>query len=431
MVGKPSWPWKLPSAFLKNTAGLYLDTFTSYLFPLITLPYVVRVLGARGFGLVAFAQSFVSYVNVIVDFALALSGTRAVAQCAHDRRQTSQIVANAVALRLALATSFLPVVFFLCLAFAPFREAQLIIFILYATAFATALSTSWLFLALEEMWLLSRVNLVINVGVIVGIFALVRSPEDIKVYAVLLAAGPVAGSLASLFLAFRRFSLSFTLPTGAGILSTARQGAALFLSQASIALYTTGNSFLLGTLASKEAVGYFAAADKVVRAVLRLVSPLTTAIFPRMVHAAQRSAAELRTKARTVLLLYGTLGAGLTLGLWLSAPWLVRLFFGPGFSPATGVLRILSAIVFLVACSNVLGVHVLLPARRDRAFTAITVAAGAFNVLFAWLLVPHWQAQGMAWAVVSSEALVTLAMAAVGWKLLVSKPLGKGNGVKG
>ncbi|MFN3412631.1 MAG: flippase [Thermoanaerobaculum sp.] len=431
MAEKPSWPWKLPSAFLKNTAGLYLDTFTSYLFPLITLPYVVRVLGARGFGVVAFAQSFVSYVNVMVDFALTLSGTRAVAQCAHDREQSSQVVANALALRLALAIAFFPVVMVLCHSFAAFREAKAIILILYATAFATALSASWVFLAFEAMWLLARINFVINVAVIVGIFALVRSPEDTETYAALLAAGPLAGSVASLFLAFRWFSLCFKRPTWAGVARTARQGGMLFLSQLSIALYTTGNAFLLGTLASKEAVGYFAAADKVVRAVLRLVSPLTTAIFPRMVHAAQRSTEELAARARTVLSLYGALGASLALALWFGAPWVVGVFFGPGFSPAGAVLRISSTILFLVALSNVLGVHVLLPAGRDRAFTAITVAAGAFNVLFAWLLVPRWQAQGMAWAVVSSEALVTLAMAAVGWKLLVTKRVGRGKAYEG
>lgn len=421
MVEKPSWSFKLSRSFVKNTAGLYLDTFTSYLFPLVTLPYVVRALGAHGFGVVAFAQSFVGYINVIVDFALALSGTRAVAQCAHDRGKTSQVVANALALRLALATAFFPAVWVLCHSFAVFREAKAAVLILYTTAFATALSANWLFLAFEAMWLLARINLVINVAVIIGIFSLVRSPEDIKIYAALLAAGPVAGSLASLVLAFRRFSLAPLWPKLSGVLSTARQGAALFLSQASIALYTTANPFLLGTLASKEAVGYFAAADKVVRAVLRLVAPLTTAIFPRMVHAAQRSAQELGAKARTLLSLYGVLGASLALGLWFSAPRVVGCFFGPGFSSATGVLRILSAIVFLVACSNVLGVHVLVPSGRDSAFTGITVAAGLCNVLLAWLLVPRWQAAGMAWAVLGSEALVTWMMATASWKLLVTK----------
>lgn len=431
MARKFSWPWKLSPTFVKNTAGLYLDTFTSYLFPLITLPYVVRVLGARGFGMVAFAQSLVSYINVIVDFALALSGTRAVAQCAHNRSQTSQVVTNALTLRLALATAFLPIIFVLCHSVAAFREARAIVFILYATAFATALSASWLFLAFEAMWFLARINLVINVAVIVGIFSFVRSPEDIQVYAALLAAGPLAGSLVSLVLAFRWFSLTPLPPSLSGVVRTARQGAALFLSQASIALYTTGNAFLLGTLASKEAVGYFAAADKVVRAVLRLVAPLTTAIFPRMVQAAQRSAQELGARARTLLLLYGALGASLALGLWLVAPWAVALFFGPGFSSAAAVLRIVSAIVFLVALSNVLGVHVLLPAGRDRAFTGITVAAGLTNVLLAWLLVPRWQAQGMAWAVVGSEALVTSMMATVSWELLVCRARVDGGTVAG
>lgn len=411
MTGKLSWPFKLSPTFVKNTAGLYLETFTSYLFPLITLPYVVRVLGARGFGTVAFAQSFVSYVNVFVDFALALSGTRAVAQCAHDRSQTSQLVANAIALRLALATAFLPAVFFSCHIFGVFREARSAIFILYATAFATALSASWLFLAFEAMWLLARVNFLINAAVIAGIFAFVRSPEDINVYAALLAAGPVAGSLVSLVLAFRRFALSPLLPRLSGILATARQGGLLLLSQASIALYTTGNSFLLGTLASKEAVGYFAAADKVVRAVLRLVAPLTTAIFPRMVQAAERSAEELASKARKLLGLYAGFGAVLVSGLWLTAPWVTGWFLGPDFSATVPVLRILSLIVFFNACTNVLGFHWLLPAGRDRAFTTITLLAGAGDVVLAWLLVPRWQAAGMAWAIVVTEVVVAVAMA--------------------
>ncbi|KDA53599.1 hypothetical protein EG19_05200 [Thermoanaerobaculum aquaticum] len=417
MVGKPSWPWKLPSAFLKNTAGLYLDTFTSYLFPLITLPYVVRVLGARGFGLVAFAQSFVGYLNVLVDFALAFSGTRAVAQCSPDRREISQVVANGLALRLGLATVFFPLVFFLCHSFAAFREAKTVVLILYLTSFATAISASWLFLAFEEMWVLARVNLLINLGVMAAIFTLVRSADDVVVYAAILAAGPLAGSVISLSLAFRRFPIAPILPRISGVLTMARTGFTLSLSQVLIALYTTGNSFILGTLASKETVGYFAAADKIVRAVLRLVAPLTTGIFPRMVHVAKRSVTELLSRTRLLLILYAVMGFGLTLLLWLSAPWVVPWFFGSSFSATVPVLRILSLIIFFNACTNVLGFHLLLPAGHDRAFTAITLIAGMVDVALAGLFVPNWQAVGMALAIVGTEAFVAAALAGAGWRL--------------
>lgn len=408
MVTNPRWFWKLPPRFVRNTAGLYLETFTSYLFPLVTLPYVVRVLGARGFGLVAFAQSFVSYLNVVVDFALSLSGTREVVQSCRDPQKVGRVVADALALRLGMALGFFPLVLLACHVFAALAEARLVILTLYVTSIATAASASWVFLAFEEMWLLARVNLLINLGVVAAIFALVRSADDVGVYAAILAAGPTAGSLASLILAFRRFSLRPVWPTLAGVLTIARKGWTLCLSQTAIALYTTGNSFLLGTLASKEAVGYFAAADKVLRAVLRLVSPLTTAIFPRMVAAAQRSAEDLGGRARKVLAGYAVMGAVFTAASWITAPWLVPWFFGSAFSPTVAVLRVASLVIFSVACSNVLGLHVLLPAGRDRAFTAITMAAGLGNVLLAFLLVPRLQAVGMAWAVVGSEALVAL-----------------------
>ncbi|MGC8916866.1 MAG: flippase [Thermoanaerobaculum sp.] len=414
-------------AFISNAAGLYLDTLTSYLFPLITLPYLVRVLGPKGFGLVAFAQSFTSYLSVVTDYAMTLTGTREVAQKREDPEMVSQALVDALALRLGLAVLLLPLVVGVVTNVPAFGEARSVISVLYLSVVASALSPTWLYLAFEGMWLLARINLGVNLAVIAAIFTLVRAPQDVLTYALILAFGPATASVAGLALAFRVFRLSPRWPRWQGILGVARSGFRLAFSQLAVCLYTTGNAAILGTFTSKEQVAYFAAADKVVRAVLRLISPLTTAIFPRMVRAASGSIRELMTKVRSLLVVYAGLGSVACLGLWAGAPAIIRWFYGPEFLPALVTLRVMSLIAVFIAASNVLGIHVLLPTGKDRVFTAITVAAGLANLAFARALVPRFQALGMAWSVVASEALVTGAMGVAVWK--TARENGRGGGL--
>jgi len=409
---------RLPRPLVENTAGFYLDTLVGYLFPLITLPYLVRVLGAQSFGLVAFAQSFITYLMMATDFALLLSGTRKLVPLRQHPLQVSQVVVNALTLRFLIALGLFFPTLFACHWFSALKEARSIVFVLYLVVFASALNLTWVFAAFERMWLLARCNTLINLAVILGIFLLVHAPEDTKTYAWLLAAGPVAGSAVSLILGSRAFSLSWPKPRLREMWAFAREGFPLALAFVAVSLYTTGNAFLLGTLAAKEEVGYFAAADKVVRAGIRLLGPMTIALFPRMVQASLGSPHAFREKIKKLLAFYFGLGVLLALGTWLTAPWVVRWFFGPAFSPAISLLRILGLLFLFSSLTSVLGMHFLLPAGKDRAFLALSAGAGIANLGMAWWLVPRLQAAGMALAAVASEALVAACEVLLAWSLL-------------
>ena len=106
----------------------------------------------------------------------------------------------------------------------------------------------------------------------------------------------------------------------------------------------------------------------------------------------------------------------MTLALWLSAPYVIRLALGPGFAPAVPVLRVLALLLPAIALSNVLGIQWMLPLGLDRAFNGIILACGALNVGAALLVAPRFQHLGMAISVTACEWAVTVAMFVVLWR---------------
>jgi PST family polysaccharide transporter len=111
-----------------------------------------------------------------------------------------------------------------------------------------------------------------------------------------------------------------------------------------------------------------------------------------------------------MLVLMGGIGFFLSFVIFLSSPLIVRLILGSDYIPSIAVMQILAWLCFLIAVSNVLGIQIMLPFGRDKAFTSIIFGAGVINVILAVLLVPTWYELGMALSVLISELFVTAAM---------------------
>ncbi|HIE54050.1 MAG TPA: hypothetical protein EYP90_02520, partial [Chromatiaceae bacterium] len=184
----------------------------------------------------------------------------------------------------------------------------------------------------------------------------------------------------------------------------------LFLSTASISLYTAGNAFVLGLLTNPTMVGYYSAAEKIVKGVMNLLGPIRQAAYPRFSKLAIESRAKALYWGKRMMLVMSVLGAGLSLVLVFGAPVIVTILLGSQYGPSVGVIRVLAGLPLLIGASNVLGIQIMLPFGKDRAFMTILLGAGVTNIAFAVLLAPHWQAMGMAMAVLITETIVTASM---------------------
>ncbi|TAM78885.1 MAG: flippase [Acidobacteria bacterium] len=397
----------LKSSVGKNTLSLYSIQFANYFLPLITIPYLVRVLGAERFGTLAFGQGLMAYFSTAVSFGFDWSATRKISV----ERERVDIVSR-VSANVWGAKSLLCVLSFVCLLLLiqlvpRVHYVSTLMVVLFGGVLGNVLFPTWLFQGLERMGPISWINLSLRTLVVVGMFVLVRKPQDFIIYAGLSSAAAIIAGMLGVGVAFQSLGLRLTLPTWAGILESLREGSVLFLSSSAIVLYSSGNAFILGLMANDTVVGYYTAGEKIVRAMVGILGPLSQALFPRFSRLAEESRARTLYWGKKLLFAVGGTGLVLSAITFISAAPVVRIVLGHNYHPSISVVRILALLPFLVAVSSVLGVQLMIPFGREKAIFLIVLGAGCLNVAFALLLAPGWKANGMAVSVLLAEIFVS------------------------
>jgi PST family polysaccharide transporter len=405
----------LSSTVGKNAISLYIIHFANYLLPLVVVPYVVRVLKPTGFGLVAFGLSLVGYFMVFIDYGFSFSATRKISVARNDPVAVSRTVFTVWGAKLFLCLIGFLVLFLLVHLVPTFWHNRNLLFILYGLALGNVLFPTWLFQGMERMVHISVINLLVRLLMVAGIFTMIKRPEDYLWYAGLTSLGSIAAGLVGMAWAFHLFPLHPVVPSPREIWETLEEGWMLFLSKASISLYTVGNAFILGMLTNPVVVGYYSAGEKLIKAFIGLLGPISEAIYPRFTKMATDSKALAFMWSRRMLFVMGGLGLVLSIALFVTAPLMVRIILGSQFGPSINVIRVLALLPALIAISTVLGVQIMLPFGKDKLFASVLLGAGLMNLLLAFILAPVWHELGMAVAVLVSEVLVTFSMFALLW----------------
>ena len=196
-------------------------------------------------------------------------------------------------------------------------------------------------------------------------------------------------------------------PSVRDIIAVLKDGAALFMFQASVSMYTSANVFILGLFVPPYAVGIYAGAERITKSILGLLGPVNQALYPRMnaiIHESFESGRRTIRRAFWLVLIFTMIIAAT---IELTAPLLVRILLGSRFQESIIPLRILAVLVPIIGASNMLGVQWMIPLRKDKAFNLVVIASGVINLCLATLLARRFSANGMAIAVVCAELCVT------------------------
>lgn len=376
----------------------------SYLLPLILVPYLTRVLGPAGWGLVALMQAFAQLVQVGVEYGFQLSATRELAMNRESKHRRAEILAEVTAAKLLLLSGGVIAVIVVS-NLIPYLESQpLLLWSGVIWLAGHALSMTWFYQGIETLRPAIIAELAGGVASTVAIFSLVRYPDD--GWKILLFQG-VASLLAALVAFYWAVSDSgLVRPVWSQVFARIRSGRHAFGYRFALGTYSFGNPFVLGWMAPVSTVAYFAGAEKITRAMLLFVYPLAQALYPRVnYHAGNRNekAGQLATIGFIVA---ATIGIAAGMVVFFGAPVLVQLLLGSRFLPSVDILRVLAPLCPLVAVNTVLVYQWLLPRFLDASLTRLTVIAGVINVCLALLLAPPYGAVGMAWAVVLTEVFV-------------------------
>jgi O-antigen/teichoic acid export membrane protein len=396
----------------RNFASLLTWQGMNYVLPLITLPYLARVLGAEHLGMLGFAGSVAAYAVLVGDWGFVLSATHAVAANKHDPPALNRIIWDTFAAKALLGAISLIVLLLTTQALPQLRAYQGLILLAWLQVPGNLITADWLLQGLERMGAFALASTLGRLAVLPFLFTLVRSPADLPLAVLLQSASNIVAGAISLFLALRTGTIGKPTLSLARTINALRGGAYVFASQASISLYANLNVVVVFALAGPLQGGLFVGAEKIRRAAQGLVGPLSMVMYPRISAMMGTKRKQAFVWVRKLLVVQALLTLALAAGTWVLAPLAVRLVLGPSFAPAAQVLRAASPVLFLDGVNTVLVVQLLLPLGMRREFLLATAIPGFLSLSYMPVLAATRGAVGVALALCATELLVTVFAAA-------------------
>lgn len=391
----------------ESLASLYGVHAFNYLVPLLTLPYLARVLGAAEWGAFAFADAYGRVVAMVVEYGFGLSAAREVARIRNDPRARSRELAGVLGAQLLLGVFASLITMILAGTVPVFANHSRLLPGALFWAMSQGASPMWYFQGIERLKLMGSLWIAARVAGAAALFLFVHAPGDGWLALFIQGTAPFLSVVAGLAIAYR--DMPFVWPSLRGGWNALRTGGSVFLYRAGANLYTSTGVLLLGFLASPLAVAWFAGAEKIVRAAAAATGPITQAFYPRINHLLLT---DRRGAARTARLsLWLTMGVGAITGvaLFFGAPLVVKIALGPGFEGSVPVLRLFALLPPVIGLSSTFGVQWMLALRLDRELKRIILAAGVLDIALAVTLGIRFHQTGVAVSVILAELFVAAA----------------------
>jgi PST family polysaccharide transporter len=398
----------LQNDLVHNSTALYGVQLCRKIFPLVTMPYLLRVLGPSVWGSVAFVSSLGEFIVLVIEFGFNLSATREIAHSRHVPQKCSRIMAGVLGAQTLLAAASVTAAWLASRYIPLLRNNPYLLWAGVLYGVFQGLNPLWFFQGLERLRLAASLEIAGKILGVFGIFLFVRSSSDAWKTLVFQGVPPMLSSLVGLILAYRLFP--FTAPTFSLVKAAMISGWRLFVFRGGESLYGAGNAFILGLFAPISSVGYFAIAEKISKAIFGLLNPIREALYPRISRLAVTAAADAARLVRIGAAVMISGGVLLGIMLYIAAPRLIHITTGSDLRPAVTVLRIFALLPPLLSVTYSIGLQWLLPLGEDAKVNRIFLTAGALNLVTALLVAPVYQHIGMAVSVLFSETYACIAM---------------------
>lgn len=377
--------------------------------PLVTTPYVSRVLGVTNIGIYNYSQSIATYFVLIGAVGTTLYGQREIAYLQDKPEERTKAFWEIELFRIA-AVLVCTVIY--SAIFCRVGQYPLIYRILIVEVIATAFDITWLFMGMENFKLTVIRNTIIKLTGIICVFLFVKTPNDLSIYTACMTAPIFLGNI-SLWFALKKYLIKTNLTAREllnGIKKMIRPIFILFLPQIAQDVYLVLDKTMIGLFAADiNQVGYYSQAQKIVKIVLMIVTSLGTVMFPAMSAAFAKGDNEgIVRSVKTAFQFIYMLSFALLFGLCAIASRFVPIFFGRGYDPVVSLMIVISPILVIIATSNVTGKQFLLPTNQQKAFTISILVGASVNFILNLILIHFWDAVGASVATVLAEVAVAV-----------------------
>ena len=406
----------------KNYLLNLVNSATQILFPLISFPYVSRIMLADGIGQVNFYSSIVQYIILACGLGIPLYGVREVARVRSDRAALQQTTVELLSLHALLTLLGYLVVGGLCLFVGRIQENIPLFLIVSMNLFFTTIGCEWFYQGTEDFGYITVRGIIVKTVSLIFLFAFVHSKTQLLLYGLYTVVGSIGGNVFN-FLRLRKYVHLREIPwTSLSLFRHLKPSLSVFLFNIVTSVYLQLSTVLLGFIRDDAQVGYYSVGMKLVRIVMMVSSAFGVVMLPRLSNlVAEKRMDEFRALSPRAFEFMFCLTLPMAVGLIFVSPYLIPLMCGPGFGPAVPVLAITASIIFAIGLSNVLGMQIFYPLGKIGLVNVCTGIGAAVSLVVNLLLIPKMGATGSALATLAAEMAVTLSMLLLGRNVIPFK----------
>ena len=396
-----------------------INTGTQMLFPLITFPYVCRVIEADGIGQINFFQSIISYISLFTCLGIPMYAIREIARDRSDVVQMNRTAMEILLLHSMLTLVGYAIVAILCLTVPQIQVNIPLFLILSLTIFFTAIGCEWFYQGIEDFKYITIRGLIIKTVSVVLLFIFVKSKTDLLYYGCYTVFGVLGGNIFNFFRLRKYIHRENIIFSELHIKRHIKPVLKVFSFSVVTSIYLQLNTVLLGFLKNALAVGYFAAATKVMQMLLTMSACLGSVMMPRASHLiAENKKDEFNRLIQKSYDFTLAIALPMTIGLIFCAPSLITALCGVKFEHSILPSQIIAPIILMVAISNVFGIQVLFPKGKINIVTLSCGIGAVADLILNLCLIPFFSYIGTSIAYLGAEVATTVSMYFIGRKYI-------------
>lgn len=362
--------------------------------PLITSPYLARVLGAEKQGVFSYTQSIVNYFTLIAMLGVVNYGTRSIASCMGDRKKQSDAFWNIYALQFVV--SVISVVSYIIYLLMVCPENVWIAVLQSFYLFGALVDVNWLFFGVEKFRITVTRSMVIRICSVILILFFVKTSADLWIYTAIMAGSTFFSNIILWYFVPQEIEMHpLKMIRVKKIGFHLKPNLVLFIPVLAMSVYHVMDKTMLGLLSTYEQVGYYYNADKIINIPIGVISGVGTVMLPRMTSLKEEG----KEKKSTNLFLLSielivAASAAMTFGISAISNEFTPFFFGKGFEACINLIIVLSPVLIIKGLSQISRMLYLIPNHMEKIFIESVFAGAIVNLIVNLALIPKMGAMG-------------------------------------
>lgn len=371
--------------------------------PLVTTPYISRVLGASGVGTYSYAYSIANYYVLFIMLGLNNYGNRSIAKVRDNKIELEKTFWSIYSMQFVLGVIFNIIYLLYCFTFSSnFNVSLAVSFYVISACF----DVNWFFFGLEKFKLTVIRNTIIKILTTVCIFIFVKESTDILIYCLIMTIGLLISQLALWPYILR--NINFYKPTIKEITVHIKPNLFLFLTVIAVSLFKIMDKVMLGIMTTTTEVGYYESAERIIAIPTALITSLGTVMLPRMTNMISNNNSQDKKLIYWSMLFAMFISTSMCFGIMGVSKEFVPLFYGDGFEKCIDLFIILLPTCIFMAYANVIRTQYLLPHQMDKDYVISAFLGAGVNLTINWILIPFYGCIGAAIGTFFAEAIVCL-----------------------